>query len=112
MERRRPGRPRPLTKEQLRQLIENGATQGSLALALNASHATVSLWLAEIGIGDLDPRIDRTVLRALYVERQLTIREVAAHFGVDEHRVPRELALSGIPRRSQHTRRPRAFAHR
>lgn len=107
VERRRSGRPRPLTGEQLRQLVESGATQSSLAVALNVSHATVSLWLAEIGIGDPDPRIDRTELRTLYVDQQLTTREVAAYFGVSKHRVLRELALADIPRRSQHTRRPR-----
>ena len=64
-------------------------------------------WLAEAGIGDPDPRIDHARLRQLYVDRELTVREVAIEFVASHNRVIRELALAGIARRSRHDRRPR-----
>lgn len=107
VDRRQSGRPCPLAGDQLRQLIESGTTQAAIAAMLHAAPGTVSRWLAEIGIGDPDPRIDRDVLHQLYVDQQLTVREVADRLGVPKNRIIRELALTGIPRRSRHARRPR-----
>lgn len=107
VERRQSGRPCPLTADQLQQLVDSGATQATIAAMLHAAPGTVSRWLAEIGVGDPDPRIDRTELRRLYVDQQLTIREVADRLNVPKNRIIRDLTLAGIPRRSRHSRRPR-----
>ena len=107
VERRQSGRPCALPPDSLQQLVDRGATQASIATMLGTAPGTVSRWLAEIGIGEPDRRIDRAELRALYVDEELTVREVGDRLGVPKNRIIRELALAGIQRRSRHTRRPR-----
>ena len=54
------------------------------------------------------PRLDHDRLRQLYVDQQMTVREVAMQLGVSHNRGRyRELALAGIPRRSRHDRPPK-----
>lgn len=107
LERRSTQRPCPVGEEELRRLVEEGATQAELAGRFRASAGTVCRWLAEAGIGTPDSRIDHARLRRLYVEERRTTREVAAEFGVSHNRVIRELALAGIERRSRHDRQPK-----
>lgn len=108
VERRQSGRQCPVDADELRRLVvDEGLNQGQLAERLGAASGTVGRWLAECGIGEPDPRIERTRLRALYVDQRRTTREIAAEFGVSHNRVIRELALAGIPRRSRHDRRAR-----
>ena len=47
------------------------------------------------------------LLRELYVDRQLTTREVAAELGISKARVIRALTAAGIPRRPRSVRPPR-----
>jgi transposase len=70
---------------------------------------TMGIWLAECGLGEPDPRVDHDRLHALYVDARLTTREIAGQFGVSHHRIIRELALAGVPRRPryEHTRKAR-----
>ena len=108
VERRESGRPCSVDATELRWLVvEDGLNQASLAARFDAAPGTVGRWLAECGIGELDPRLEPERLRALYVDQQRTTREIAAEFGVPHHRVIRQLALLGIPRRSRHQRPPR-----
>jgi len=67
--------------------------------------------LAEAGLLATDPGIDSVRLRELYVEQELTTREVAARLGVNKGRVLRAMATTGIEARSRSRRRasgPRA----
>jgi len=105
--RRESGRPCPVDDAELRRLVEEGQTQNELAMRFSAAPGTVGRWLAEAGLGDPDPRIDHRQLRDLYVRERMTVREVGERMGVSHHRVIRELALAGIPRRSRHERPPR-----
>lgn len=107
VDRRGPGRACPIGCEELRRLHADGVSQNQLAARLGAAPDTVNRWLAECGIGEPDPRIPRSKLQSLYLDRRLTTREVAAELGVPHHRVVRELALAGIQARSRHDRRPR-----
>ncbi|HEV2070349.1 MAG TPA: hypothetical protein VGR26_11185 [Acidimicrobiales bacterium] len=107
VDRRESGRACPVGAVELRRLVAEGKKQHELSAMFAASPGTVGRWLAEAGIGKPDPRIDHGRLRELYVVDALTVREVAERFGVPHHRVIRELALAGIPRRSRHERRPR-----
>lgn len=108
VERREAGRPCPVDAAELRRLVDDeGLNQARLAERFDAAAGTVGRWLAECGIGELDPRIEPERLRGLYVDQQRTTREIAAEFGVPHHRVIRQLALLGIPRRSRHLRPPR-----
>lgn len=105
--RRESGRACPVDDADLRRLAEGGKTQQELASMFSAAPGTVGRWLAEAGIGSPDPRIDHQRLRDLYLGEGLTVREVADRLGVSHHRVIRELALAGVPRRSRHERPPR-----
>src|SRR6266851_5551755 len=87
--------------------VDKGLSQGQLARKFGVADATVGIWLAECGLGEPDARIDHDRLRELYVGSRLTAREVAAQFGVSHHRVIRELALAGIPRRARCERPPK-----
>lgn len=107
VQRRQPASACPVSHDELRRLVDAGSTQAQLAARFAVASGTMCRWLAEAGIGDPDPRIDHARLRHLYVDRELTAREVAIEFGTSHNRVIRELALAGIARRSRHDRRPR-----
>jgi transposase len=98
----------PLSAEDLRTAFgAPGATKASLARRFRVSAATIGRWLADAGLLSPDPRIDHRRLEKLYVEEALTTREVAEKLRITPERVRRELAISGIPARSNHVRRPR-----
>ena len=107
IDRREAARLCPLGAEELRALVADGTTQAQMADCFGVASGTASRWLAECGIGRPDARAEPELLRALYVEQRLTVREVGAELGMSHNRVIRELALAGIPRRSRHERRPR-----
>jgi transposase len=99
-----------VSSDVLRDLVINeGRSQKQLAQMFGVAPGTMGIWLAECGLGHPDPRVDHNRLRALYVDSRLTTREIAAQFGVSHHRIIRELALVGIPRRPryEHTRKAR-----
>jgi hypothetical protein len=81
-----------------------GRVHPRIAAAFGVTHATADMWLATAGL--VSATLDVTHLRELYIQRQLTTREVAAEFGISKARVRRELA-AGIERSPRSTRRPR-----
>ena len=84
-----------------------GATVASLSRGFHAASDTVQRWLADAGLLPADPRIDHARLRRLYVDRRLTVAEVADTLGIPRARVQRELVLAGVGLRSNHHRPPR-----
>lgn len=108
IERRRSAKPCPVGARTLARLYRApGASAGSLARHFGVASATILRWLAEVGLLAADPAIDHGLLRKLYVERRRTVEEVAQKLQVSRARVQRELAVAGIPARSNHARRPR-----
>jgi hypothetical protein len=70
------------------------------------SATTVRRWLAEAGLYQVAVgEVGR--LRELYVERQLSTREVAEQLGTSKNTVIRMLAAAGFPRRPRAARQPR-----
>jgi transposase-like protein len=88
-------------------LASPGATVASVARDFGVSDATVARWLADARLLPLDPRIDHTLLKTLYVRDTLSISEVAERLRISPARVARELVVIGIPIRSHTVRRPR-----
>ena len=109
IERRPPRRACPVARADLSSAFAApGATIASLARRFNVSDATAARWLADEGLLPPDPDIDHRHLERLYVEETFTVREVAEKLRLTPGRVSRELAVAGIPTRSNHVRRPRA----
>ena len=109
IERRTTQRICPVSAEDLRSAFgAPSSTIASLARRFRVSDATTARWLADAGLLSPDPRVDHRRLEKLYVEKALTTREVAEKLHVTPERVRRELAIAGIPARSDHVRRPRA----
>jgi len=104
-------RPCPVDSNSLRVMMNEGAgSPGMLARAFGVGHNTARRWLAEAGLLDADPAINKADLHELYVDRQLSTREVAAKLGVDKSRVLRALVTAGIPARPREEKRPRPVA--
>ena len=103
--RRSQGKDCPVDPGTLRGMVQAGATAATVAKHYGVSATTATRWLAEAGLRR-DPDIDAGLLRELYIDRQLTTREVAAELGVSKERVIRALAGAGIPRRPRSVRRP------
>lgn len=97
----------PVDPDTLRAMVRAGATKSSVSRDYGVSATTAARWFAEAGLLGLDPKVDRDRLRELYVDRQLTTREVAAELGTNKARVTRALAVAGIPLRPRSVRRPR-----
>ena len=91
----------------LRSLVQAGESAASIAKTFGVTHGTSGRWLATAGLARPDPAIDVDRLRELYVQRQLTTREVAAELQVNKGRVIHALAAAGIPSRPRSVRRPR-----
>jgi len=109
IERRTTQRTCPVSAEDLRSAFgAPSSTIASLARRFRVSDATTTRWLADAGLLSPDPRVDHRRLEKLYVEKALTTREVAEKLHVTPERVRRELAIAGIPARSNRIRRPRA----
>ena len=79
----------------------------SLARRFGVSDATVARWLADAGLLPPDPSIDHRRLEKLYVNRALTIAEVAEKLRISPARVSRALVVAGIDIRPATVRRPR-----
>lgn len=79
---------------------------GGLARRFGVAWDTAGRWLTDAGLLPADPRIDPARLRELYLDQELTTREVAAQLGVTKSRVLRALAAAGIAPRSRSQRRP------
>jgi transposase-like protein len=107
IERRTVRRLCPVDAQTLAELFSLGATVASLSRRFDAASATVQRWLADAGLLPPDPRIDHARLRRLYVDRRLTVAEVAQTLGIPRARVQRELVLAGVALRSNHHRPPR-----
>jgi transposase-like protein len=71
-----------------------GATIASLARRFGVSDATVARWLADAGLLPPDPSIDHRRLEKLYVNRALTIAEVAEKLRISPARVSRARSWS------------------
>src|ERR1035437_1261561 len=84
-----------------------GATVASLSRGFHAASDTVQRWLADAGLLPADPRLAHPPPRRLYVDRRLTVAEVAHTLGIPRARVQRELVLAGVGLRSNHHRPPR-----
>jgi transposase-like protein len=84
-----------------------GATVASLARRFDAASDTLQRWLAVAGLLPPDPRIDHARLRRLYVDRRLTVAEVAHTLGIPRARVQRALVVAGVGLRSNRHRPPR-----
>ena len=109
IERRTTQRACPVSAEDLRSAFgAPSSTIASLARRFRVSDATTARWLADAGLLSPDPRVDHRRLEKLYVEKALTTREVAERLHITPERVRRELAIAGIPARSNRIRRPRA----
>jgi transposase-like protein len=109
IERRTTQRICPVSAEDLRSAFgAPSSTIASLARRFRVSDATTARWLADAGLLSPDPRVDHRRLEKLYVEKALTTREVAERLHIPPERVRRELAIAGIPARSNRIRRPRA----
>ena len=109
IERRTTQRICPVSAEDLRSVFgAPSSTIASLARRFRVSDATTARWLADAGLLSPDPRVDHRRLEKLYVEKALTTREVAERLHIPPERVRRELAIAGIPARSNRIRRPRA----
>jgi DNA invertase Pin-like site-specific DNA recombinase len=101
-------KPCPLTVEQLRTLVANGAASPAmLARRYNVARNTAARWLADAGLLSQDPAIDENSLREMYVEQQMSTREVAALLGVNPSRILRALAAAAIAARPREMKRPR-----
>ena len=105
--RRDPRKDCPVDIDTLRALVRAGATRAAVAREHGVSHSTASRWLAEAGLLGADPKAGTRQLNELYVDRQLTTREVAAELGISKGRVIQALTAAGIPRRPRSARRPR-----
>ncbi len=95
----------PVDADELRRLVQRAESAGGLARRSGVSWDTAGRWLAEAGLLPADPGIDVGRLRELYVEQELTTREVAARLGVNKGRVLRAMAAGGIEARSRSQRR-------
>ncbi len=108
IERRTTRRICPVDAVQLAELYcAPGATVSGLARRFGVAHATAERWLADAGLLSPDPDIEPIRLAKLYIEDGLTVREVAEKLGTSRARVQRGLAATGIPARSNRSRRPR-----
>ena len=87
----------PVDPGTLREMVDFGATRNSIAGKFNVSAATAARWFTEAGLLGPDPRIEAGRLRELYIDRQLTTREVAAELDVTKERVIRALTAAGFP---------------
>src|SRR4029079_16449263 len=81
-----------------------------LARRYGVARNTASRWLAEAGLLEKDPAIDEHRLRQLYVDQQLTTREVAKTLGVNKTKILLALAAAGIVARPREMKRPRPTA--
>ena len=97
----------PVGADTLREIVQAGGTAAAIAREYGVSPMTAARWLAEAGLLGADPGVDPVLLRELYVDRQLTTREVAAELGINRGRVIRALAAAGIGRRPRSVRPPR-----
>jgi plasmid maintenance system antidote protein VapI len=99
----------PIDHDHLRSMVADGtATPTMLARRYGVARNTAARWLADAGLLSADPAIDEKQLRELYVEQQLTTREVAAALGVNKSRILRALAAAGIAARPREVKRTRA----
>lgn len=105
--RRPPAKRCPLSDDALRALVNEGITKTALGDRFGVVRNTVDRWLAEAGVLELPSDIDVGVLHNLYVDQQLTTREVAQELGLSKGRVIVLLATAGIARRPRSARRPR-----
>jgi DNA-binding CsgD family transcriptional regulator len=96
----------PVDPDTLRGLVAAGATPTSIAREHGVSHPTATRWFAAAGMLRPDPKAGTDRLTELYVNRQLTTREVAAELGISKGRVISALTAAGIPRRPRSVRRP------
>jgi transposase-like protein len=98
----------PIDPDHLRVMVAKGeANPTTLARQHHVARNTAARWLADAGLLGVDPAIDEHRLRELYVQQQLSSREVAARLGVNKSRILRALAAAGIPARPREMKRPR-----
>lgn len=99
----------PIDRDHLRSMVADGtATPAMLARRYGVARNTAARWLADAGLLGADPAINEQQLRDLYVEQQLTTREVAAALHVNKSRILRALAAAGITARPREVKRTRA----
>ena len=91
-------------------VLDGAATPTTLARRYGVARNTAARWLAEAGLLDKDPAIDEHRLRQLYVDQQLTTREVAKALGVNKTKILLALAAAGIVARPREMKRPRPTA--
>src|SRR6478752_2478688 len=101
----------PVDDDCLRGMVLDGtATPTTLARRYGVARNTAARWLAEAGLLDKDPAVDEHRLRQLYVDQQLTTREVAKALGVNKTKILLALAADGIVARPREMKRPRPTA--
>jgi transposase-like protein len=101
----------PVDDDCLRRMVLDGAANPTtLARRYGVARNTAARWLAEAGLLDKDPAIDEHRLRQLYVDQQLTTREVAEALGVNKTKILLALAAAGIVARPREMKRPRPTA--
>jgi len=101
----------PVDDDCLRSMVLDGAaTPTMLARRYGVARNTAARWMAEAGLLDKDPAIDEHRLRRLYVDQQLTTREVAKALGVNKTKILLALATAGIVARPREMKRPRPTA--
>lgn len=101
----------PIDQDPLRAMVMNGTGSPTmLARRYGVARNTAARWLADAGLLAPDPAINSSALHELYVNQQLSTREVAAKLGINKSRVLRALAAAGIPARPREMKRPRAAA--
>ena len=101
----------PVDDDCLRGMVLDGtATPTTLARRYGVARNTAARWLAEAGLLDKDPAVDEHRLRQLYVDQQLTTREVAKALGVNKTKILLALAAAGIAARPREMKRPRPTA--
>jgi len=107
--RRKGGKLKKFTKEQLQALIEKGLYCDEIAKELNCAQTTVCLWRRKYGLpypARREPakkntwtRLNRDVLKKL-CDQKLTLVKIAEHFGVGPNIVRRNIQEYGIERES------------
>ena len=101
----------PVDDDCLRSMVLDGAASPTtLARRYGVARNTAARWLADAGLLDKDPAIDEHRLRQLYVDQQLTTREVAKALGVNKTKILLALAAAGIVARPREMKRPRPTA--
>jgi transposase len=97
----------PLSCTALRRaVLDERLNPTRLAERYDVSRDTAARWIADAGLHRPDAILTHDVLRPLYVEAGMTVRNIAAHLNVSNNRVLRALANAGIDPRPRSQPRP------